>query len=367
MNALSSPLSPLAAASPLPQAAASLNQSEDASGNGFSRCLDQAREPDHTKAREHPPAKTPASKDKVRSAREADAAPKAERAEPATPETAEADGDSRTADVESNEATAPDLAALLPGWTPTNATPSATAPVATAGDDDSKPQQDGAPIAGVTPLPPPRDGADAQALTRPAAATKAADAGEPAASGALTAPNEPRHVASPEAPTVQAPMPIAGATPIAAAPKTADALPTATVHAHLDSPAFSPTVATQVRWWAQDGVQQAQLMLNPAEMGPVTVQISLDGREARIDFRADMAATRSALEAALPVLAAALDDSGLRLTGGGVHDGSTQHQHAGHQRRPTQHTASGASTRDANALHGARGSGAARGLVDLVA
>jgi hypothetical protein len=74
--------------------------------------------------------------------------------------------------------------------------------------------------------------------------------------------------------------------------------------AALDSAAFAPALASQVTWLVQEGVQQARLNLNPAEMGPVAVRIVLDGTQARIDFSADIAATRSALEASLPTLAA---------------------------------------------------------------
>jgi flagellar hook-length control protein FliK len=152
-------------------------------------------------------------------------------------------------------------------------------------------------------------------------------------------------------------------------PKAAEAPPpTATLPAPIDSPAFAPALATQVRWWAHDGVQQAQLLLNPAEMGPVAVKIVvLDGREARIDFSADRAATRGAIEAALPVLAAALDDGGLKLTGGGVHDGSAQRQPEWHARSVTHRTSPSTPTRQADAIGGVRGPDLARGLVDLVA
>ena len=43
--------------------------------------------------------------------------------------------------------------------------------------------------------------------------------------------------------------------------------------------------------------------LNPTEMGPVSVQIVVDGTQARIDFGADALATRQAIEAGLPELA----------------------------------------------------------------
>ncbi len=146
------------------------------------------------------------------------------------------------------------------------------------------------------------------------------------------------------------------------------------VPAPVDSPAFAPALATQVRWLVRDGLQHAQLSLNPAEMGPVTVQIVLDGREARIDFRADLALTRNAIEASLPVLAAALDESGLRLAGGGVHDGqaSRHGQSAGQQ---GWNGATHASTtlgdtgggRDAAVAATTRVATPTRGLVDLVA
>ena len=68
----------------------------------------------------------------------------------------------------------------------------------------------------------------------------------------------------------------------------------------------------------KDGVQRDQLHLKPAEMGPVSVQIVMDGTQARVDFGADNAATRQAIEAGLPELAGALRDAGLTLSGGGV-------------------------------------------------
>ncbi len=91
----------------------------------------------------------------------------------------------------------------------------------------------------------------------------------------------------------------------------------------IDSPDFGAAFGVQVSVLAKDGVHQAELHLNPAETGPVSIQIAVAGSEARIDFGADLAATRAAIEKSLPELAAALRDAGLTLTGGGVS------QHAG--------------------------------------
>jgi flagellar hook-length control protein FliK len=84
------------------------------------------------------------------------------------------------------------------------------------------------------------------------------------------------------------------------------------------APEFAQALGVQVSMLARDGIQQAELHLNPADMGPVSVHIVVDGTQARVDFGADVAATRQAIEAGLAELAGALRDAGLTLHGGGV-------------------------------------------------
>lgn len=96
------------------------------------------------------------------------------------------------------------------------------------------------------------------------------------------------------------------------------ALGSGQVHAALHSRAFAPELAASVSLLAVDGVQQAELQLNPAHMGPVAVQIVVDGAQAQVSFHAAQAETRQALEQSLPDLAAALQGQGLTLSGGGV-------------------------------------------------
>ena len=86
----------------------------------------------------------------------------------------------------------------------------------------------------------------------------------------------------------------------------------------VDAPDFAQALGVQLSVLTRDGVQSAELHLNPADMGPVSVQIVMDGTQARVDFGADMAATRQAIEAGLPELASALRDAGFTLAGGGV-------------------------------------------------
>jgi flagellar hook-length control protein FliK len=101
------------------------------------------------------------------------------------------------------------------------------------------------------------------------------------------------------------------------------------------APQFREAFALQVSMLARDGVQHAVMQLNPAEMGPLSVRISLDGQSAQIHFGSDSAQTRQLVEAGLPALAAALRDSGLTLSGGGVS------QHAPEPRQGSNGTAAG--------------------------
>ena len=88
--------------------------------------------------------------------------------------------------------------------------------------------------------------------------------------------------------------------------------------APLHSPEFAQMLGAQVSMLARDGVQQAELHLNPADMGPISVQIEIDGAQARVDFTATAAETRDIIERGLSELASALREQGLTLSGGGV-------------------------------------------------
>ena len=107
----------------------------------------------------------------------------------------------------------------------------------------------------------------------------------------------------------------------------------------LYSPEFPQAMGAQLTVLAQGGVEHAELHLNPADMGPVSVQIAIEGTQARIDFGADVASTRQAIEASLPELASALRDAGLTLSGGGV----SQHSRSRQDMADAQGTSAGRS------------------------
>ncbi|RVU43026.1 flagellar hook-length control protein FliK [Rubrivivax rivuli] len=142
------------------------------------------------------------------------------------------------------------------------------------------------------------------------------------------------------------------------------------------NPAFAEELGTQITTFVREGVQHAKLQLNPLELGPVTVQIQLDGGSAHMSFAAEHAATRQALEQALPTLAGSLREAGLTLSGGGVFEQPRQQAQAepgsgGNGRSGTgggtgesgSDTAPGAAAATGNGMAGAR----RRGVVDLVA
>jgi len=189
---------------------------------------------------------------------------------------------------------------------------------------------DAAAAAGGPPRLTARD-KPAAGLRAPAAAIDAPHAQEPAAADVrptdAAAPRpfalELAATARPAGPTDAAPLPGGAGAADAPQPPVATTVALATP---LDDPQFPRAFGVQVSVLARDGVQRAELHLNPAEMGPVSVQIVLDGTQARIDFGADAAGTRQLIEHSLPDLAAALREAGLTLTGGGVSQHSAGHE-----------------------------------------
>lgn len=174
---------------------------------------------------------------------------------------------------------------------------------------------------------------------------------------------------SPALPTFAAAA--AAAQPGAAKTAAAETAARLDVASRLESPQFAAEMSTRLSVLAADGVQQAELHLNPAEMGPVSVQIVLDGQQAQISFHAENAETRNVLENSLPELASALRDQGLTLSGGGVFQQSAGQRQAQQFGSPGQNSRIGGEADDEGAL--AAVSNAApplrqqRGVVDLYA
>ena len=153
-----------------------------------------------------------------------------------------------------------------------------------------------------------------------ALATQAAQAKDSGAAERRIEAKAPGIEALPEA-TTQAPwIKLPAATP-AAAPAAESRL-----SATPGSAEFAPQLAAQLSTFVREGVHHARLELNPAEMGPLTVQIQIDGDRAQVHLAAENAHTRQALEQSMPQLAGGLREAGLTLSGGGVFEQPRQPQ-----------------------------------------
>jgi flagellar hook-length control protein FliK len=89
--------------------------------------------------------------------------------------------------------------------------------------------------------------------------------------------------------------------------------PTLNLQPALQSEAWSRVLSSRVIWMAREGVQQASLKLNPANMGPVEVKLHMHHDQATISFIAQHAATRDALEQALPRLRESFPENVMEL------------------------------------------------------
>ncbi len=103
----------------------------------------------------------------------------------------------------------------------------------------------------------------------------------------------------------------AGATPAIRAANAS--LPSFNLPQPMQHKGWEQAMGERMVWMARNSIQQAKLQLNPRDMGPVEVRVSLNQDQASVHFVAQQAATRDALEQALPRLREMFQESGLNL------------------------------------------------------
>lgn len=144
------------------------------------------------------------------------------------------------------------------------------------------------------------------------------------------------HHAAPELVGAQAALAQANPQPAAAA------MPAAFVAAPLGSAQWAPAFSQQMVQLSasQDGaVRHVDLRLDPPELGPIRVTLSLHGDQASALFLSPHPAVRAAVEAALPTLQQAMADAGINLGQTSVGDQRTPD----HPREAARQTGSGGS------------------------
>lgn len=112
----------------------------------------------------------------------------------------------------------------------------------------------------------------------------------------------------------------------------------------LANPQWPSALAERVTFAINEKFQQADLRLNPPQLGQIELRISLVQDQASVSFSSQHVAVREAIEAALPRLREALADAGLNLVNVDVSDRSLaqdrRHSHPEQDRpRATQYFA----------------------------
>ncbi|MGB0866840.1 MAG: flagellar hook-length control protein FliK, partial [Granulosicoccaceae bacterium] len=92
-----------------------------------------------------------------------------------------------------------------------------------------------------------------------------------------------------------------------------------TTHLEIDTPVrdaqWSQALAYRVQFMAQQGIQRAQIQLNPTELGPMEITVDVVDEVAQVQITAEHAATREALEQATPRLREMMMQNGFAETG----------------------------------------------------
>jgi flagellar hook-length control protein FliK len=120
---------------------------------------------------------------------------------------------------------------------------------------------------------------------------------------------------------------------------TSGRVPDVAIDAPPGSPQFGPQLGERLLWLVRDGIHEARLQLNPRELGPVEVRLSVGDGAAQLSFSAQHAGTAAAVQQSLPQLRDLLAQQGLQLgqasvfhqagAGGEGAAGQRQAQHSG--------------------------------------
>ena len=95
---------------------------------------------------------------------------------------------------------------------------------------------------------------------------------------------------------------------------------------NIQNPNWSQQMAQQVSYMIKGGFQQAEIKLNPAHLGPMEIKLMINDDQASINFVAQHAPVRDALDNALPRLKEMLEQQGLNLSDVDVSTQSEQQQ-----------------------------------------
>jgi flagellar hook-length control protein FliK len=99
----------------------------------------------------------------------------------------------------------------------------------------------------------------------------------------------------------------------AAAPTQAASTASATIAAQLGTHGWDRGLGEKVVWMAGRKLQVAEMQLNPPELGPLKISLTISNDQASAQFISQHAAVREAIEAAMPRLREMLAEGGITL------------------------------------------------------
>jgi len=169
------------------------------------------------------------------------------------------------------------------------------------------------PIGGPSP-----DAVTMPSTTRPEAMVETVAAIRPEGSAGLTY-NGPLTQASSPSPSPA----------LSDAPTDHAALPAAPGLLNLNQKNWERMLGHQLNWVVNNRLPEAEIKVNPPDLGPLEVRVSLRHNQTDVAFFSHEAAVREALENALPRLREMLDSQGINLNQAQVFDQSSARQQAG--------------------------------------
>ena len=139
------------------------------------------------------------------------------------------------------------------------------------------------------------------------------------------------------------------------------------INAPVNSPTFSQQLGQQVAWLGGQDIKQAQIRLNPQELGPLDVKVSIEHGKVDVAFMAQHPATVAAVQQSLSQLNQMLGGHGLSLGQATVGQQAGQQQFTGSQ---SQSSSSGSTVAEEEPIDGSTSASVqpkAIGLVDAFA
>ncbi len=155
---------------------------------------------------------------------------------------------------------------------------------------------------------------------------------------------------------------------VAGAPSATPSTTIATVEAPVTSPAFAPEFTERISTMIDGGIERAEILVTPKDMGPVRIELTLSGDDARLVFTATQPDTRQAIEQSSALLRSMLAERGLTLAGMDINQGNAGNPQQSQQ--PDNGPRNGHSPSIAVQIPPVRSGGTAgprRGLLDLFA